>query len=169
MNEEENGKEKEERVQLLRIKDVEKRRKEFIDNVVYVFVSVGTSNHLPDDDEIATYLSFIRHQFLWGTDTFKEKLGKISREHNELVEKEEIEKYNEKKEKWEKEHPGESYPYPMYSHIELFNKAVDKLLGENLDTWTAPEQIITPGGISITLVVRETEKGGTTYRVMKLS
>jgi len=116
----------EEKEKLEKAKRIQKKRDEFLDNIVFSFVSCGTSNNPSNDDEINTWRNLIVRTCGFGVEEFSHKARELYDEEDDKLS--EIEK--------------------------KINKLYDEYVYEKKDA-SVPATICASGGISVTFVVRD--------------
>ena len=112
---------------LAKAKELQGKRDEFLDNIVFTFVSCGTPSNPADDDEINVWKNLIVRTVGFGVEEFS---GKVKELYNE--------KDKDKLSELEKK----------------INKLYDEYVYNKEDT-SVPATICASSGVSVTLVVRE--------------
>lgn len=120
-------------------KKLEEERNKFLNDIVFFFVSCGTPNNPADNEELKTYRNFVPILVGFGVEEYNEKMRELNYEKDK---KDEISEFERK-----------------------LDQLYDKYIRKGKDDTSVPPGMVVPGGVTITLVVRD----GKEYRVMKLS
>lgn len=111
-------------------KEIQSKRVEFLNNIVFAFVSCGTPSSPASDEEINMWRNFIVRTVGFGVEEFSDKV-------RELYNKKDDDKLSEIEKK--------------------INKLYDKYVYKKKDA-SVPATICASSGVSVTLVVREGEE-----------